>query len=159
MANIEISYRHALPEAFVNGMFPDTFAQTGAERGGVAVALVDEDYATDIGTELATRGWASIGAGDQRPAVTTFTQTYSTTTTTITAHPAWTAPDIATQAAGYSGGLLVLLDAARLSDLQDLAGRCATLEDEVIALRGTVDQCLKINNAIVDLLQAHGIAG
>lgn len=148
------TYRIALPVPEINSIVANGISQTGTVRSGFACAEVDDQFVADIGTELAARGWTHVDTGDQRPAVTTFTQTYSATETEITAHPSWSAPGIT---ASYPAGV-TLFDGATAADLNDLAGRCATLEAEVIALRSTVVQCLKHINALVDLLQAHGIA-
>lgn len=153
------SYRAALPAYFIVEQYgAGAIAQTGNAISGVACAEVDEGYRNDIEIDLSRRGWVSIGAGDQRPAQTAFTQTYATASTTVGNLHSWSAPDIATAAAGYSGGLVLLTSAARLSDLQDLAGRCATLEGECSALRDEVLSLKQNVNALVDLLQAHGIA-
>lgn len=110
---------------------------------------------TDVTNAYKARGWVAVGAGDVRPARVTFTQTYSTTGTTVAALPSFSAPGIT---ASYSGGLLLLTDAARNTGLNDLATKCAALEAEVIALRAGETETRQLVNSLIDTLQAFGLA-
>lgn len=146
---------------------PDDDELNGYLGAGAVTSIAPDlnvyKYATDIDAGALTdaigaykaRGWVSVGAGDLRPSVPTFTQTYSTASTTITALPSWSAPGIA---ASYSAGVLNLTNAASNANLNDLAGKCATLEAELAAHRNEIVALKQNINALVDVLQQRGIA-
>lgn len=121
-------------------------AATGTSPSILVVEdLENEIMLTDLDGAMLDKDFEYVGAGDLRPAVPAFTQTYSAASSTL---PAYTAPNTS---AAYVGGLLDLLQAARLSDLNDLRTKLA-------AVQAHAEATAKVLNAVVDLLQARGIA-
>lgn len=116
--------------------------------------VLNEDYATAIQTKAAERGFSHLSASNQLPTVPVFTQSYSTTATTIAALASWTPPSIT---ANYDPGI-TLLTGASAADLNDLAGKCAELKDEIVRLRAEIVTLKGNVNALVDINQAYGMA-
>lgn len=144
------------PHTFI-GSFPKTAIEDAYLPGIItlhgtvgtihALVEIEDSWLDPVVADAERRGWSYVGTGDQVPDVPTFTQTYSTAGTTIDAIGSFTAPTIV---ANYASG--------SASELNDLATKCATLEAEVIALRGEVVELKQNANAIVDILQSHGLA-
>lgn len=139
------TYRTALPETYIQGLYPGDFTADGPDMSGWETADVGVSVLNDINAELAARGWKHEGSNDQRPARPTITQTYSTTDTTF---PAYT-PDV--ESSAYNG-----INGA-------LGTNCMSVTDGN-ALRVAVENGRahneaqgKIINIILNVLRAHGL--
>lgn len=134
----------------VTGINDDIGAGATALAGGQGpvgyqLVLVDTNMIDPVAAKALASGWDDLGAGDQRPARPTITQTYASTGTTIEAADPFTPPTINPN---YS-----------IEEVNDLASRCAALEAEIVALRSRDTDILRVLNTLVDVLQTHGFLG
>jgi len=145
---------HTFKNAFPTTAIEDDLGEccTADPVTPAAWAIVEIDAAKLSAVQVAAEraGWEYVGTGDQRPSLPTFTQSYSTASTTVAAIGAWSPPAIS---ASYPAGV-TLLNGATASDLNNLAGKCANLEAEITALRAEVVALKGNANALIDVLQA-----
>jgi hypothetical protein len=98
-------------------------------------------------------GYSYVGSGNQLIAAPSMTQIYSTTATTVPAPGTWSAPTVGS----FAGGVLSLLDAAANNDLNTVVGWLGTVKDQVMQHDTEIATNRKLINAIIDVLQAHGL--
>lgn len=144
-------YRHHGPtDTDLANYVPATGSGEPTPKVWKSVTLSDDNAKPDLDTVLALQGWQPASA----PTIPAFTQSYSTEAFTVAALPSWSAPGIT---AGYIGGV-TLLTGASAADLNDLAGKCATLEAQISALRSRVEEDRQVINALINLVKARGMA-
>ena len=103
-------------------------------------------------------GFRSLAARDQGLAPVTFTQTYSTTATTV---PAATTNAIADNSAGTASttAIVALADGTTYAtDVAAIRNNFATLAAETTALKADVLALKKLISQLIDILQANGLA-